>query len=829
MPNKLITSFGAGIQKGGLQAPVGGMEECFNLWSQAGYLQVMGATKALTQILTTVRAIGDTTASLTLSPQTLQNVSGRLLTKMGRTVWYMALTGVADELRPFPLIDHRAMSSNHNVMVSEIGGDWIVSTLGAVGVEGAYRWSGKAFMGDLTVMDGPQVTSTALNLLRYQLDLTPLYPGSSSCTLADVHPGWIMWIGKYTAGTETFDWLTSGRVKSIDPINNWVKVYVPNVDDALLNACNVFCLVEACPLGIPQLTHPVFATRNAVTTGDLADGTYRYIARYVSSSQGFAGLPCKAYLAYASTHVIDATHKTMDIMVDTNEIKPLPYYVDQIEVYRSKMGATEWGLWYSVHKQNLRIDDGAGYEQLASSLAMTDDGGRASVEDDWIDGEALPEDAYWLDAPPSTGVHGAVAFNDMLYTIDNIKPWRMLYSSRGNADAQPLVQFDVTDLNGLAMDAGSFFDFGGDDPIVAIVPERGAFSNSGLTGDNLLIFKKDFVWRLYGSDNSDFAVYPAFRMGCSRTITVRNIDGVVFFRGPDHIYAVDGGGIPRPISKPLYPNGKNRAGLSDWAKEFGHYLIYTEDNTSAVGFGPTYLFDLDTGIFLQIDPASNWAAKPGDESTLIGVKDDNTWFRYFSEVLNTTWRFKTVPLVLAEDGPTLSAVKKVTRIRMGFTNKTGQAQNVLIKVYADGYATAAASATKSVPYSASQPYQVIHWGLPSTDSPQGRMVQVEMGGTLVVPVITSSAKASSSNLVVITTAAAHQMNTGNVVLIAGHSVSALNASWTITKIDGTHYSLDGSTWASNGTEGTYSLADALFRIEWLDVEYTAGTPLTVDV
>lgn len=786
MPNKLITNFAAGINKAGLQAPPGALEDCFNLWPQAGYLQVMGAKHTITTVptYTSERIYLPAPPPLggypkPLVPRTLENVGDKLFTKMGRIVWQMAQTNTADQLHPFPLIDRTDLTQDNfdEEVISQFRGDWIISPARPELVDQAFRWSGKVVVGDLTPQAKPQVSPGDLTYL-VDISAANIRPGSSSVAITDIHPNWVMWLGKYASGA--YNWYTCSRVVAVDRTNSILTLAVPQygslpyLDDVILNSCNVFCLVEASPLGIPAPAHP-HVTRAQVTDSDgLPINSYRYMWRYVSSTHGVASDPSIVSGVIAT----NATHKQIDVTIDMDEYRTLPYHVDQVEVYRSAAGVGGWDPWYLVHTENIRVLSGASVETIPASIILRDDGGH-TVATDWIDGEILPEDAYW-NTPPPAALACVIGFNDRLYGVESttvagtrIHPFgsgwptyypdvvssRLRFSSRGNADAWPKEMFDVTDYNGLAVDAGGFIDLGGTAKITAIIPEKGSFSDSGLTGDTLLIFNTDYAWRLYGSDMTDFAVYPAFRVGAVVDSTVRNIDGTVFFRGPEHVYASDGGSIPRPISKGLYPNGKSRYGLSDGLNSISHYLIYTEDAWSDGGIGNAYLFDLDTGAWLQIDPASSWTSKPGDPSTLIGVKDDNTWFRYFGEHLNTIWRFKTAPLTLSEDGASLSAVKRVVRIRAGFTNTTGQAQTVTANIYADGNAAVAATKALSVPYVSTAPYQVVHWGLPSTSPPVGKYVQVEMGGTLGVP----------------------------------------------------------------GSPPT----SPLFLIEWIDIEYSAGTPLTV--
>lgn len=53
----------------------------------------------------------------------------------------------------------------------------------------------------------------------------------------------------------------------------------------------------------------------------------------------------------------------------------------------------------------------------------------------------------------------------------------------------------------------------------------------------------------------------------------------------------------------------------------------------------------------------------------------------------------------------------------------------------------------------------------------------------------------------VTTSAAHNLTTGDRVLLNGASVSTVNAWWTVTVVDGTHFTLDGSTAGSAGGSG----------------------------
>jgi len=62
--------------------------------------------------------------------------------------------------------------------------------------------------------------------------------------------------------------------------------------------------------------------------------------------------------------------------------------------------------------------------------------------------------------------------------------------------------------------------------------------------------------------------------------------------------------------------------------------------------------------------------------------------------------------------------------------------------------------------------------------------------------------AASGGLIKITTGAANGLTTGDVVIIWGvQGTSEANGQWTITTVDGTHFTLDGSTWANAWTSG----------------------------
>ncbi|MBI4597904.1 MAG: hypothetical protein HY737_05840, partial [Candidatus Omnitrophica bacterium] len=71
-----------------------------------------------------------------------------------------------------------------------------------------------------------------------------------------------------------------------------------------------------------------------------------------------------------------------------------------------------------------------------------------------------------------------------------------------------------------------------------------------------------------------------------------------------------------------------------------------------------------------------------------------------------------------------------------------------------------------------------------------------------LPAAVTISSTSAATPVQVTTASAHGLATNDKVWITGNSVSANNSFWTITNVDATHYTLNGSTNPGAGTGGT---------------------------
>lgn len=308
-----------------------------------------------------------------------------------------------------------------------------------------------------------------------------------------------------------------------------------------------YIIVRVHPIGVLPASS-VSASKTAGT--GFAVGTHMLRWRYANSLSGYSGNISSPATVRINTASIGK------IVLSGWGTYPTASDIDRIQIYHSRDGATYHRL--------TEISSGTGTTRFPASITLT---GTASITT-----EVLEADASNHMQPPG-GLGPLVLFNDRLYAHMRWRNNHMLYfSSLGAYEYWPLHQFGLDDPDSFQKTEGGYVRVGSDssEPIMAIVPEGGAYSETGRTGTNLLIFTPSRAFRWFGFDWSDFKLDEAFHSGLASRRCVNNIGGIIYWLSPDGPMRVaSGSAVPQQIYKKLFPRGINEI---MWREPRGPYL-----------------------------------------------------------------------------------------------------------------------------------------------------------------------------------------------------------------------------------------------------------------
>jgi len=549
----------------------------------------------------------------------------------------------------------------------------------------------------------------------------------------EIQPGWLVWYGIATAVDADGNygmygdtiWYGSARIvrtQSPTPASAPV-IWTTTVSSP--GEYNRFVVVNVDRIGIPAAVYAPTVT--AVSGGTLAAGTYEYIYRYVSATLKTAGVPSPL----SSEVTTDASNGTVTVAFGTPPA--LPACADTIEVYRSKKNADgTWNPFYLVGLVTASSVSG-GYKSqdwggAGSSVTFTDTG--------IANGDELETDAYHRVRPGR--LRQIRYYNGRLYAVEESLSWRLRFSCMGGQTELESWPTDVADLttgDTSAQYLGGYVDVGESDPILAMVPEGGAYGNTGLMGSNLLIFKRNRTYRWYGTTWADFYLADGPRTGCRDGRSVQNCDGVVYWMGERHVMRLTGGSMtPEIISYPIWPDGAPDS-TQPW------HSLYWERKYWLLNYNAgLYAFDTVTGAWTKYAttvPNSGLGilaandtykrrhpiltgldATHSDHVGLLFADDDAANYFYAKSAL--------LPLISTVDG--LPKAKRIKRLWACIRNNTGATQTLTLSLFTDEGATAAQTATLTVPYVAAHPLQYVAY-YPSPDL-LAYTLQVGLGGTI---------------------------------------------------------------------------------------------------
>ena len=681
MPERTIADFSSGMDRNGIHATDGSSAWIQGFTSHTGALTMVDGNMELavdrTHILvpTLGAYIDPEDGSYT---RDLGASSGHLLLK--QYYWVFALdvntSNSPPTIRRHPLINRTAYGGHE--AFRGLGDDVLISTTD--GSEYAIRWGGHAALGEMTHLgDVVHGADTYHNYALTAPPVTATYPLPVQAPVSGSTPApspgilrWTIWFGRRVGDAISWDsaqyvhaYKTNMAGDTITEVK--FRKYYPT--DAAAKACNVYCLVDAEALGLPQPTRPTVTA----TGGMLTAGKYKYCLRYVSSTRATAGIPSlgkEITLGGSSGAIISLPSAT-----------GLPFSADQVEVYRSKESGGAWGVWCLVHVHDLWVDnDPPALEWFMNSPITTwTDTGEP-------DGDPLPTNAYYNAAP--THLQNVRYYNGRIWGIDPDQPNLVRFSSMGRMDAWPDAMVDVTNVSTATRWEGGSIEVGSSAPIVALQPEGGDYGQTGTVGDNLLILKENSAYRLLGSNWEDFRLVELFPMGARASRAVCSLPGATAFVGSNDVLALtQGSSSASVISRPIYPDG-----ISDISETTGYWTMYLWRNTLLV---QTY----DIGV-VGFDLASkSWTVIHNDTQrlenialvdagsfgySLLGISGNTLVVMNADPDAATEFTYLSREDICSEKPSDLARIKVLQRLAFGVRNTTGAEIPLTVTLYRDG-------------------------------------------------------------------------------------------------------------------------------------------------
>lgn len=605
--------------------------------------------------------------------------SGHLLLKQNR--WVFALD-VRDStyIRRHPLFG-RTYSGGHEAFRG-VGDDVLISS--TEDEEYAIRWGGHAALGKMTYIQDDTING----VICHRYDLSPTDPATNDTyqlppqdSSASGILRWVFWYGRRDVITNAIYWYgakylyayqTDGATPDAKITTVWFPVFTTDTaPDGLADRINVYCLVDAESLGLPQPAQPTVIDAGDLAPQGLAAGNYKYCLRYVSSTRATAGIPSqeKGILGLAANH---------GVTVSLPQAQGLPISAEQVEVYRSTYTGGAWGTWNLVHVHDLRQD--LGDSKYCNYAATT------WIDTGVADGDPLPTNAYYNAAP--SHLQNVRYYNGRLWGVDPAKPNTIRFSSMGRMDAWPEAMVDVTNVSTATRWEGGSIEVGSSARIVALQPEGGDYGQTGTVGDNLLILKENSAYRLLGSNWDDFRLVELFPMGCRASRAVCSLPGATAFVGSHDVLALtQGSSSASVISRPIYPNG-----ISDIPATTGYWTMYLWRNTLLV---QTY----DHGV-VGYDLASKcWTVIHDDDArlenlalvdagsfgySLMGIAGSNLVVVQGDGTVATEFSYLSREDIFSEKPSDMARIKQLQRLAFGVRNTTGSEIPLTVSLYRDG-------------------------------------------------------------------------------------------------------------------------------------------------
>ena len=227
--------------------------------------------------------------------------------------------------------------------------------------------------------------------------------------------------------------------------------------------------------------------------------------------------------------------------------------------------------------------------------------------------------------------------------------WReRVWIARTSADPSILQWSALTDSSGVDLDPSTgtlswpatnavYVDRDGGSPIYAIKAYR----------DNLFVFKNNGIWRISFSNDFDIAVIKTLSsVGTRFGTTVSELDGLLYFVGPDGVYAFDGDQSTRISDKWVNKfSGIRQQFGSDqqttWTTQ-SDFNAGTHSSTTALGDGTvsisSYSVTLSNGDFESgaLSPNTCYRSITTDSGTNCGIRNTSVLAGVYSSSITAT-------------------------------------------------------------------------------------------------------------------------------------------------------------------------------------------------
>jgi len=146
-----------------------------------------------------------------------------------------------------------------------------------------------------------------------------------------------------------------------------------------------------------------------------------------------------------------------------------------------------------------------------------------------------------------------------------------------------------------------------------------------------LAFKKDGVWKRFGSVPSDFQFIGISELGCVSNKSIKEVNNTLFWLSPQGVVAYTGG-VPEVISENLNDNYVSAVAGGDGRK---YYISLYNGSTYAL-----YVYDTWKGIWIQEDTLQAVSFAFFDGYLYALAIDNNVW-KFNSGTESVSWSFES--------------------------------------------------------------------------------------------------------------------------------------------------------------------------------------------